>query len=103
MSIFLSILNKVNEFVGKIGTDKYAHFLVSLLLTFMCTKLFVIFGNSVVISMILAFTVSFLVGIPIKEFLVDKYIRKGNADKGDMIADILGTLISILLYFVAII
>ena len=84
---------KVANILCKIGSDKYVHFIVCMLLSFFLGSTSLLFKN-VLIVLLIAFFVPVIAGV-LKE-LTDDHI-----DKKDIIADVIGTIVGMLLVLYA--
>lgn len=78
-----NIYNTLTQPLLAIGNDKYLHLLVCLLMAFILT---LIIGNGV-----LAFCITLLIAVIIKEVIIDLLIRMTICDWRDILADLIGT------------
>lgn len=96
--IMSSLYNKVAAFLCSFPSDKYVHFIVCLIGTFLLAALIHFIGATVIVSTIISAVVFFLIGVA-KE-LVDKYYRGEIFDKKDLLADLIGLIVGIVLYLI---
>ena len=87
------MLKRLSEWLCKIGSDKYVHFIVCMLLSFFLGSTSLLFKN-VLIALLIAFFVPVIAGV-LKE-LTDDHI-----DKKDIIADVIDTIVGMLLILYA--
>lgn len=81
------IYNAITNALLSIGSDKYLHLLVCLILSFCLT---LIFGSWVYGAIIALF-----IAVCIKEVLIDLLIRQTFVDEWDIVADFLGVIIGV--------
>lgn len=78
----------------KIGVDKYLHFIVCLLISFITSKLINVF-STLLISLFAGFLFAVFIGV-LKE-VYDSYQQNNYFDKNDLKADIIGSIIGVLM------
>lgn len=93
-----------NNKIGKIPTDKYAHFIGSLMIGFVLCVLYVNHTcmHWAVGSSLAVFT-SLFMGVVVKEVIIDKIIRESYIDNGDIKADAYGTILGTVLFLLTLI
>ena len=78
---------RLTNYICRIGSDKYLHCIVSLLLTFFIGRgVSIVCDLSLPVCALIGAGVGFIIGIA-KEALDDKF------DKGDLLADLIGCLL----------
>lgn len=79
----MQLYDKITQPLLSIASDKYLHFVISLLIVFVLTA---------ICGWIVGVSITLLIGI-FKEVVVDLLIRKQKFDNYDIAADIVGTII----------
>ena len=87
------MLKRLTEWLCKIDSDKYVHFIVCMLLSFFLGSTSLLF-KKVWIALLIAFFAPIITGV-IKELSDD------HVDKKDLIADVIGTVFGMLLVLYA--
>lgn len=78
----INLYNKIADFFTNISSDKYLHCIVSIIIAFVLTLCF---------NWIFGIAATMFIGL-FKEYVIDLWIRKTKADWGDILADVIGTL-----------
>lgn len=92
----LIMFEKVMTWCGSIPQDKLLHIIAGFLIVGISEKLLGIFMSSSILITVISFIIVSLAGY-LKEYLVDKKLRKEEPDKKDMFATILGGFVQCLL------
>ncbi len=88
----MTLYTKLTQPLLDLGSDKYLHFIVCLLMTFFLTALL---GNGV-----LAFSLTMFLAAIVKEVIIDYILRCTLCDWQDILADIAGAMTGMLMTIV---
>ncbi len=90
------VLVKIDAWVGQVRLDFTLHLIVSAVILWLSVSFFGLCGCDLVQSSLLGTVLTLAVGIA-KETLIDTYLKDSMPDEQDIIADVCGTCLGLIL------
>lgn len=91
-----NFINKILSIFENMRKDTVLHMMFSIMIYVLTFNLTYIFSHNCILAIFIALLIDIIIGI-CKEYVIDVWIRKSKAEYNDLVADLIGTIIGLIL------